>query len=146
MSYTLVIIDMQPYFPACKKVVKSVCDYINKAKKYGQPIILVEYYECSDSHKKILEAIGSYGMVYLVSKNQNNGSCEVADALKRNKLPNNLRVVGVNTSACVKDTVYGLLEYGFTNISVMKGAVADESKSGNIYTLRQFSRDGLLSE
>ena len=60
MSYNLIIIDMQPYFKASFKVIDKCIEYIIKAKNDNADIYLVEYYECGNSHKEILNNLKDY--------------------------------------------------------------------------------------
>jgi hypothetical protein len=111
MSYSLVVIDMQKAFTAArrKRVLLNCEKEINKAIKNNCSIIFVEYFNCGKTIKKLTDLTKNYKKTYTVTKNNDDGSPEISCLFKSNRLPaKNIKVCGVNTDACVLDTVCGL--------------------------------------
>lgn len=123
----LIIIDMQREYSASGFIVPAVCNQIVKAKNRKEQIVLVEYrcFGCRrrkdcfyknefntstkcETHDAILELLREYPKLIRVQKNADDGSDELVKAVS--KFPTNVNVCGVNTSACVKATVEGLIE------------------------------------
>jgi nicotinamidase-related amidase len=136
MSYTLCVIDMQDYFTSSrgKRVRRSCIREINKAMRDKATILFVEYSPehygttiplLTDVVKK-----AKYYRSYHVAKHSNGGGFEVVEFLKQKHLPRmNLRVCGVNTDYCVKDTVSGInARLKRSNINIV--ADACDSRSG----------------
>lgn len=118
---TLVIIDMQPEFEASNSFITiNACKReILKSKSKDEPILFVEYaddYEWSETycevtsptHACLTELALGYKKAQFVSKMDSDGSNEVVDVINSNKLPNTLRICGVNADCCVSDTVVGI--------------------------------------
>ncbi len=115
---TLVIVDMQPEFPAVKlPLVRSVVRKIRLAKMLGYGIVVVEYGEennfnnqpVTDTHWLIEKELIPYKKKAYVVKHIDDGSPQTVEAIER--LGFNRRhvyVCGVNTCACVYATVGGL--------------------------------------
>jgi nicotinamidase-related amidase len=120
MKTSLVIIDMQESFVdyACDKKVsgvylrkiESICRAIRTAKKHGWTIVVVEYEGYGYTIDPIVEAIGKYRKVRVVTKCIDDGSDELEPLLKRLKIQ---RVVytGCNSDACVLATVKEMVKY-----------------------------------
>jgi len=127
----LVVIDMQPYFPATKKALRPVISEVKRAMKHEVPILLVELHNGYDdfgiTHGSITRAVEGYPYVQLVHKAYNDGSAEVKEALDEQwglGKETALEVCGVNTEFCVKATVKGLQLKGFADITVLANACA----------------------
>jgi nicotinamidase-related amidase len=116
----LVIIDMQPTFEASQEpwLIENVKREIRQAKKRKEPILLVRYHGGSQDRRKdwqidprLLRTIGTYTKVFPVIKHRADGSQKIIGLLNRKRLPKkNIKVVGVNTDACVASTVNSLAE------------------------------------
>lgn len=108
--HTLVIIDMQPMFTASKnkKLISNICREIQLSKRNNWPIILVRYSGCGKITSTISKALKNYQNIKCVTKDADNGSKEVIRTLKKVTKSKNLRLVGVNTNACVAQTAAGL--------------------------------------
>lgn len=136
MSYTLCVIDMQDYFKSSrgKRVRQSCIREIKKAIRDKATILFVEYspehYGTSIPLLTNVANKAKYRKVYHVAKHSDGGGEEVVEFLKQKHLPRlNLRVCGVNTDYCVKETVSGInakLKHG--NIHVV--ADACDSRGG----------------
>lgn len=110
-DYTLVVIDMQSYFTSAhnRKTLKSVKSLISQAMKDRQPIILVEYSDCGSSMPSLYRLTEHYSYLYVIRKQQDDGSAEISRLIRGMKLPaTNIKVCGVNTDCCVYESVMGL--------------------------------------
>lgn len=113
----LVVIDMQPGYPAALAAVTQwfVKQEIQKQMEQNLPVILVEFdaHEMGETLQSLRELLAGYKRLKVVSKSQNDGSTEVIAAcriLTGYDTPFRLRVCGVNSDACVLETVQGLSE------------------------------------
>ena len=110
MAYTLVVVDMQYRFRASrnKRVRDNCIREVKLAMKRQSDIILLEYIGFGKTLPSIKNAISSYPKAIVVRKGDDDGSKEVAKAIKSYKLSRKLRVVGVNTDCCVYQTTSSL--------------------------------------
>lgn len=111
MSYTLVVVDMQTYFSAAndKSVLQNCKNEVAKAMDKGAAIIFVEFIGCGRTIPGLVKLTKYYDRVFIVRKDDDDGSREVRKVIKDNKLPaNKIKVCGVNTDCCVLETVLGL--------------------------------------
>lgn len=112
----LLIIDMQPDdFEAAANgfCVDTIIQEIYRAKCRRTYIVVLEYAGSGPTHKLIRTAIGNYGKAVTVIKMSDDGSAEAMQAAKDEGFYGRYwRVCGVNTDACVAETVAGLLSYG----------------------------------
>jgi len=133
VSYTLIVVDMQPKFKAAngERVRKGCMREIMKAITSKAPIIFLEY----DSDY----IPGGYGPTlkeltkpvvdnyYIEYKTRDDGSYNVQKLVKKHKLPETFRVCGINTDCCVYETVRGLsLIFDNPNIDVVEDACASD--------------------
>lgn len=148
MNKPLIVIDMQPAFEASGQVLRPVLEIITKAQKRESDIIVVEY-DLTDrdrysetekvTHKAITKQLKKYRKKHLVIKERNDGSSEVFNYMQKNEIPHQIvQVCGVNTSACVKETVWGLYQYdAIKKIQLLIKGCADNYLS-NAQALRNF--------
>lgn len=123
MSYTLVVVDMQPDFESSYKVVDNVAFYVKQAVKDGAAIIFLEYRAHGETLHDVAKYTYGYDRVYHASKNRDDGSYRVEELVSAYNLPEKFFVCGVNYSACVKSTVEGMIEdYGWKDISIFEDA------------------------
>jgi hypothetical protein len=102
------IVDVQPRFDAAIYVVDEIVRCVNLFRHMDSPIVVVEYSTAGETYEPIMSALDGYSKLYRVTKNQDNGSYEVAKALV--DVPSNrIIMAGVNTCYCVRDTAYGLI-------------------------------------
>ena len=122
MSYTLVVVDMQPQFPAAriKKCVDNVLAEIEVAKSAGAGIVVLELNGYGPTNKRIAKAVRSYERGYFKTKYLNDGHDEVLRVCDIHDLTRNFRVVGINWSFCVAETAISLRHYG--PVTVIKRA------------------------
>jgi nicotinamidase-related amidase len=125
----LIVVDVQPNFPAAETVIAAVQTQVRKAMREGLHIVFLEYEGdwYSPTFSEITDLAEKYEYKQVVYKTWDDGSEEVADALwgewgLRAGTP--LRVCGVNTGACVADTAQGLAKKGF-DVTVIQKACGD---------------------
>ncbi len=106
----LYIIDLQlGFLDAHKKKVDALLTNsvkaINKHKKLGHKIVLVEYIDYGETHPRILKCLKGYNNVSVVKKRTDSA----ASHLKKKKLVGtNCYFIGVNLGACVEQTCINL--------------------------------------
>lgn len=110
----LVVIDMQPGFPASQDAVTQwfVKQEIERAIKLNLPILLVDYdsHEMGEIYPEITNLVKGYRLCKPVSKHTTDGSKVVALAcIKHGFSTDKMRFCGVNSDACVLETVQGLI-------------------------------------
>ena len=111
-EYALCIIDLQSDFSSSisYKVITSVRKEINKAINRGNDILTVLYRQAGNLIPEIEELVKSYDKNQYVWKSTDSGANEVYNALFS---PQNIKVCGVNTDACVLRTVTDLSKIYF---------------------------------
>ncbi len=102
----LVIIDMQPqtFEAANKYTVKMVNRRIREAQQKDFTILLVEFANAAKTAPAILKQLRQ-GDYIKTTKNKNNGGRDIKEAL--DFVPDNFYFCGVNTLACVRDSIIG---------------------------------------
>ena len=112
MNYTLVVLDVQVYFEAASsfKLISNCKREIRKAINNKAPILLVEYINCGRTSDEILEVLSKYDNKFIVIKTTDDGSFKILEAIAHFHLPNKIRLIGVNTNACVYATAKGLVK------------------------------------
>lgn len=145
--YTLVVIDMQPVFPAAEEVLYPVIDLIKSAMVDKSNIVVVEYsYDGSvHTYEQILDKIENYPLKAIVKKRQDNGSKQVQEALHSFEHNNELKICGVNLCCCVRDTALGLSRSKKFKIEVVRNACNDEEGFEDyvVLSLGLFKRNGI---
>jgi len=127
---TLVIVDMQPVFPASKieSVKEGVLREVRLAKRRGDAVVVVEFAGYNNTHNSIMQEIYKCKLdLAIVKKCQNDGSAEVIQACRKHYFScKRFRVCGVNRTACVQDTAEGLAEdEPHSKVEVVWDATAD---------------------
>lgn len=104
---TLVIIDMQKQFYAANKklIIKACQREIKRAIKNKEPIIFVEYKFHGRTMRELKDLVKDYKHKHTTIKESNSGAYQIHNAIQKHNLHKNLRICGVNTDACVLDTV-----------------------------------------
>ena len=90
MSYSLVIIDMQPEFEAAngQRVYKNVLREIKKAIEKRAPIIFVEYGDTfntdtyTSTRRGLLKAVAGYDRVFITTKFKNDGGNKIMETIR----------------------------------------------------------------
>lgn len=113
--YSLIIIDMQPGFLAANHVsIKGpILREIKLAQKHNYPIIVVEYNINKGYHTKKYITKELSGNITFIRKDTDDGSGHVIPILKTITKSKNVRLVGVNTNACVRETAEGMHYRGY---------------------------------
>lgn len=143
---TLVVIDMQPVFEAAgrPKVIAGVTREIIQTKIANGMIIFVEYSGFLPTYTPLLDLVKGYSSRIRIKKRNNDGSEQIVRFLESSDCyADHFRICGVNTNACVRDTVSGLLSKTTAKIEVVRDACdwADTEK----YDWRCFLRHRNLS-
>lgn len=123
----LVIIDMQPGFPAAQDALTQwfVRQEIECHIEQNLPVLLVEFdsHEMGESFESIRTLVESYKHGHIISKSRSDGSAEILAACSRLQLPSAVfRICGVNSDACVLKTVQGLLSASACRITIPQDA------------------------
>ncbi len=139
---TLIIIDMQDSFlkysnrDKQKEIEELKLNIIDLIKVYmvnGWPILVVEYYGNDETCQEILSIVGGYDKLYLISKDECDGSEEVIGAIDEFGLPNSLNICGVYSDECVFQTKEGLKEYIDIEFVIHKDCVWPFMQENEIY-------------
>ena len=138
--YNLVIIDMQPSFPACyhKPTIKKIREEIREAKKANAAIIVVEMKNAGTTISEVMDLVGDYEKSVLVEKADTSGASEILDVIRRNDFlhRNRFRVTGVYTDVCVADTVNRLAKFEDLELEVLvEGCNSDVPAYPNRHTM-----------
>jgi len=108
----LIVIDMQNQFDAANypDVVYEVGEEIREAMERKAKIFLIEYRGYGSTHEFYLKKLNRYKYLHIIKKRKNDGSHCLCNYLKNRNITisEEIRVCGVNTLACVKETVHGL--------------------------------------
>ena len=125
MENILVIIDMQPAFPAAKDVetVTNCLDLIQAFKNENKRIVVVEFDGYADTHPELNAALKGYAKVERVKKEYDDGSYVLLRLLESPRY--HITICGVNLAACVARTVKGLLGKGFSKVDLVANACND---------------------
>ncbi|HEY9870731.1 MAG TPA: isochorismatase family protein [Candidatus Obscuribacterales bacterium] len=118
-EYTLVVVDMQPDFPASKDpaTLAAVQREVKRAMHFHCPVVLLEvpYFSPLDeegykpTHRSIMQLLSGYDRYQVVQKIFSDGSLNVINTCEWKKYgTKRFRVCGVNTDLCVLETVLGL--------------------------------------
>jgi len=115
----LLLIDLQPSFPAAQRIIKPVLREIKKAIRDNRPIFNLEYGPVAlkktpgipylPVYAKITKALKGYSNFSPLQKCEDDGSYVVLHEIWKGECEfDHIRVCGVNADACVHDTVYGI--------------------------------------
>jgi nicotinamidase-related amidase len=116
MRSTLCIVDMQPKFPASDHILSQVIWKVEEAKKNKWYIVVLEYHNYGRTNAALRNILRGYKRKVYITKYDDDGSSEFAEAAHRNKFSlKNVIVMGVNRGWCVRDTIAGLIDHGKIN-------------------------------
>ena len=137
--HTLVVIDMQEEFSAArnKRIQQAVIQEIQRSRAKRWPIVIVEFEESGGTLPIIRRACKGYPRAVTVTKDYDDGSSEVLEALGDITKCRKVRVCGVNTEACVWATVKGLQRQG---VKVEVWGPGTDSEDDHEFGLRLFSQ------
>ena len=142
MSYVLAIIDMQPTFCSGnnRNLMKHCVAEIQRAKKTHSHIIVVEYGK-QNTHDTLIKHLVGYSRLHFVEKNRTDGSKHIIACMNRYNIRHKtMRVVGVYTDYCVRETVLSLLDACDMSIKVVAKACYTPYAGKQMQTLMEFSR------
>lgn len=147
---TLVVVDMQPCFYASnnEKVLQNVVCQCLLARKYNWGIVILEYEgrgKAWKTHFQITKSLEGYKKVVVKRKLESDGSLKVRKACQENQFcMTHFRICGVNTLACVIETVEGLQRlFKRSTLEVMRNACNDSYFCDNSIW-KQFPRKVIL--
>jgi hypothetical protein len=122
--YVLCIIDMQPVgFGNSNLIIEPVLQLVSEAMLDKAFIVIAQFKGCGETHIHIRAALQTYPYKAYVWHNKNDKSKPIQDVLHRvNVLVRQIKVCGVNTEYCVKDTVHGLAKKFIMPIKVIEKA------------------------
>ena len=145
----LVLVDMQKKFPASTDpaVIQACANLITNHMRRQSPIIIAEFGDpkvilpphsihCGDTHRSLMDLLlfpRRYDKLAVVEKLCNDGSAVILrECTNRGFATSAFRVCGVNSDACVSETVYGLaVRRHKSQIEVITEACNTEGKSYN---------------
>jgi len=124
----LLVVDMQPRFEASTRgwLLRAVAREVRAARSAGAGIVFLEYTRrrgdggvplTERTHRRLTDLVADYDDAVTVHKGQDDGSAAVLRAAEEwygdgpgsgRHIDGGVRVVGVNTEACVASTVNGL--------------------------------------
>ena len=112
MKYTLAVVDMQYGFNTAKEelTIQGCAEQIKLAIKNKNPIVFVEYEECGETLEELVKLTNKYENRFFIEKERDDGSRELKQAIREEKLPKNIRICGVNFECCVFDTARSLTQ------------------------------------
>lgn len=132
----LCVIDMQPFFPASKKIIANVIKQIKKAIKNNQYIYLITYDVSSwtPPHDKIIceeisETIDLYKKCFVLTKSEDSAANVILEDLKNHhkiKEKYILNVCGVNLEGCIYATLKGLSVVENVKVRLLTNSCAGE--------------------
>lgn len=140
----LIVIDMQPVFPASEFVMDSVVREVKRAVKRNEWVMLVEYEGHGKTAYRITKHLKGHHKTVKVVKQDDDGSPEIFKRIVRqyNRLSwksigrvSSFKVCGVNTWACVARTVRGLnrIDGKFKILSYACANYCDKCNESNCY-------------
>ena len=141
--YVLCIIDMQPIgFNNSNLIIEDVLHLVREAIINKAFIVIAQFKRCGETNIKIINELHSYPYKEYVWHNKNDKSKPIQEALK-NIFVREMKVCGVNTEYCVKDTVHGLAKKFHIPIKVIEKACngTDRIIEEALHKMRTFYRN-----
>ena len=131
----LIVIDMQPGFVAAEDpvVINAVKKEIIKAKEETNLILFVEYKWNGRTWPQLTNAVKDYSFTDTIKKTKDDGAEDIMNYFQRCRIaPKKLRVIGVNSDACVLATLYSLYTASCYKLEVVKAACNSTSPKHEI--------------
>ena len=120
--YVLCIIDMQPIgFSNSNLIIENVLHLVKEAIVNKAFIVIAQFKGCGETHINIINEIKKYPYKKYVWHNKHDKSKPIQEVLKP-IFVRQIKVCGVNTEYCVKDTVHGLAKKFHIPIKVIEKA------------------------
>lgn len=130
MPYTLVVVDMQEEFTAARdtNTIIECEELILEAISDHATIVFLEFTGCGRTMDSLYELVDNHYNVFFLRKSGCDGSNHIMRNNKAFELQEiHFKVCGVNTDACVQDTVLGLSsKYPEAVIEVISSACNSE--------------------
>jgi nicotinamidase-related amidase len=143
--YVLCIIDMQPIgFGNSNLIIENVLQLVREAIVNKAFIVIAQFKGCGETHINIIHEIQKYPYKTYVWHNKNDKSKPIQDVLNSlNIFVRQIKVCGVNTEYCVKDTVHGLAKKFHIPIKVIEEACngTDRIIEEALHKMRTFYRN-----
>ena len=141
--YVLCIIDMQPIgFSNSNLIIENVLHLVKEAIVNKAFIVIAQFKGCGETHINIINEIKKYPYKKYVWHNKNDKSKPIQEVLKP-IFVRQIKVCGVNTEYCVKDTVHGLAKKFHIPIKVIEKACngTDRIIEEALHKMRTFYRN-----
>ena len=122
--YVLCIIDMQPVgFNNSNLIIENVLQLVREAIMNKAFIVIAQFKGSGETHINILHEIQNYPHKTFIWHNKNDKSKPIQEILNSLHIfVRQIKVCGVNTEYCVKDTVHGLAKKFQIPIKVIENA------------------------
>jgi nicotinamidase-related amidase len=122
--YVLCIIDMQPVgFNNSEFIIENVLQLVREAIVNKAFIVIAQFNGCGETHINIINEIQYYPYKEYVWHNKNDKSKPIQEVLNSLHIfEREIKICGVNTEYCVKDTVHGLAKKFHIPIKVIENA------------------------
>jgi nicotinamidase-related amidase len=113
---------MQPVgFNNSNLIIENVLQLVREAVVDKAFIVIAQFKGCGETHRNIINEIQKYPYKKYIWHNKNDKSKPIQEAL-HNIFVRQMKVCGVNTEYCVKDTVHGLAKKFHIPIKVIEKA------------------------
>ena len=143
--YVLCIIDMQPLgFSNSNSILENVLHLVREAMVNKAFIVVAQFKGCGATQITIINALQQYPYKIYLWHTKNDKSKPIQEVLNTlNIFVRRLKVCGVNTEYCVKDTVHGLAKKFQVPIQVIENACngTDRTVEEALYKMRTFYRN-----
>jgi nicotinamidase-related amidase len=143
--YVLCIIDMQPVgFSNSNLILENVVQLVREAMLHKAFIVIAQFKGCGETHINIRNEVEKYPYKKYVWHNKNDKSKPIKEVLNNlNIFVRQMKVCGVNTEYCVKDTVHGLAKKFHIPIKVIEKAChgTDRIIAEALYKMRTFYKN-----
>jgi nicotinamidase-related amidase len=141
--YVLCIIDMQPDgFSNANLIIENDLQLVTEAITTKAFIVIAQFKGCGETHINIVNEIQKYPYKKYIWHNKNDKSKPIKDVLN-GIFVRQMKVCGVNTEYCVKDTVHGLAKKFHIPIHVIEKACngTDRTVDEALHKMRTFYRN-----
>jgi nicotinamidase-related amidase len=128
-KYALCLIDLQEEFldSITENLLKNVEKEVKTAIRLNRDIIVVLYRDCGPLIREVANLLRTYPRQRTIWKRDDDGGYEVTAALAM--MPQHVRVCGVNTDACVGETVESMSELFEENATLRRKRIQVVSKA-----------------
>jgi len=136
---------MQPIgFSNSNLIIENVLQLVREAIADKAFIVIAQYKGSGETHIKIINEIKYYPYKEYIWHNKNDKSKPIQEKLKNlNIFVRQLKICGVNTEYCIKDTVHGLTKKFHSPIKVIEKACngTDRLIEEALHKMRTFYRN-----